>query len=224
MDTCAIRLVQLYVESINKWVQNGTFGKTHWLFWISHVCMHIYSLVQCHHKLLGGKNWECKIMVRHWGREKRLKEKKSIENTKKKKSKPLARHLCYIFIYLFISCDSAFVARSVAPKPCCAAPEWPSPPHSRGDILQAAASLLQPPSFFSKKTSVVAGEWKQTSLLPFLAALRTRDSSVLLWFYFILSLLLWWLYIWFVYFSTIPYCGLAAAVLYYKETSLYSTM
>lgn len=89
----------------------------------------------------------------------------------------MARHLCYIFIYLFISCYSAFVARSATPKPCCAAPEWPSPPHSRGDILQAAASLLQPPSFFFPKNICCC--WRMEANVLTSLSSSTQDS----WFF-----------------------------------------
>lgn len=175
-------------------------------------------------QIMGGRNWECTIMVRHWGREKRFLKNALKIQRRRKVNHWLATSATYLFICLFpatlpllpgqphtkaLLCCTWMTITAAQPRR-----------HLAGNSQPFTTSLL----FFSQKTSVVAGEWKQTSLFPFLAALRARDSSVLLWFYFILSLLLWWLYIWFVYLSTIPYGGLAAVVLYYKETSLYSTM
>lgn len=122
---------------INKWLQNGTFDKTYWIVWISCVCTQtILSEIMG----LGGLYNIWKIM----GYTKRKIKKNALQIQKRRK---VNQWLFTSFIYLFMCyCDSAFVASSAAPKPCCAASEWPSPQHSQGGILQTAASFLRPSS------------------------------------------------------------------------------
>lgn len=81
----------------------------------------------------------------------------------------------YLFVYFQLLCLRCQVSRT--PKPCCAAPEWPSPPHSRGDILQGAASLLQPPSFFSPKN--ICCSWRMEENVLISLSSSTQDS----WFF-----------------------------------------